>query len=113
MQLADETIERRLGAVVARAGIPHDAAVALQARITGRHIVNQRSLLPDFGKQSPAHPAAQILHRHPHDVITLIRLRHRWIGDPDMRLLALLVLVMEIPRSRHLPDRFGWSALPI
>src|SRR3954469_22149276 len=41
VQLANEAVERRLGAVVARAGVAEDAALAFKAAVTGPDAVTQ------------------------------------------------------------------------
>ena len=81
-------LERRLGAVVARAGVAEDAALAFEARVAGPDVVDQAALLADLGEEPAAHAAAEDFHAEADGVVVVVRLGDRRVRDADVRLLA-------------------------
>src|SRR6185437_16700968 len=113
MQFGDEAVERRLRALVAGAGVTHNASGALKTAVARPDAVTETSLFANFGKQATAHAAAEHFDRHAHGVIIGIRLRHRRPGDADVRLLALLILMKYAAGRRLSRKRSRRFAVPI
>ena len=88
--LFEERVERRLSAVVARAGVAKQAGAVAQGGVVGADAVAEAALLADLGEQPAAGAAAEDFVGEPGDVVIRVPLRDGRAGDADVRLLARL-----------------------
>lgn len=113
VEFDDEAVEGGLGAVVAGAGVAHDAAAVVEADVVGRDVVDEGAFFADFGEEAAAHAAGEDFYGHADDVVVGVGFGDRGVGDTDVGLLAGLVDVVVMTGGRHFDDGVGGGAGPV